>query len=120
MRDARRALIVASILVLGLAACEREQKAVKEDLPAVRAAKARADAQVIAGAIRTYAATCGQLPESLEALTTLATMGGGPCGPFLRAIPEPPAGWSAYEYSKAADGSFAVTTAGGGQTVRAP
>ena len=41
-------------LVLG--ACEREQEAVEQDLPAARATRARADVQQIAAAVRIYQA----------------------------------------------------------------
>jgi hypothetical protein len=115
----RVALVVAALLV-AFAGCEREKKGIKEDLPATRMVKAQADAATIVGAIRTYSATCGQLPESLEDLTTLKTVGGGPCGPFLQRIPAPPTGWEPYAYAKAADGSFSVSSSGPGGSVRVP
>ncbi|HET7876428.1 MAG TPA: hypothetical protein VFN71_12990, partial [Methylomirabilota bacterium] len=61
------ALVVAALLI-AFAGCEREKKAVKEDLPATRMVKAQADAATIVGAVRTYSATCGQLPDALEDL----------------------------------------------------
>ena len=106
-------------LLLSLAACEREEKGVREDLPLARTTKARTDAQTIATAVNTYRVTCGALPESLEALVTQTTVGGTPCGPVLGSIPAPPAGWSAYVYTRQGD-SFTVTSSGNGQTVSAP
>ena len=120
MIGAKRVVMVLVAVALALAGCEREKQAIKEDLPGARMAKAQADAQVIATAVGTYMATCGQLPEALEDLTTMKTVGGGPCGPFLQRIPAPPTGWAPYEYSRAADGNFSVTTSGGGATVRVP
>ncbi|HEU4438842.1 MAG TPA: type II secretion system protein GspG [Methylomirabilota bacterium] len=110
---------LAATLVLALAACEREEKAVREDLPMARATKARTDVQTIATAINTYRVTCGTLPESLQALTTQTTVSGASCGPVLGSIPAPPAGWSAYIYTRQGE-SFTVSSSGGGQTVTAP
>ena len=112
-------LVVAALLLLSLSACEREEKAVREDLPLARTTKARSDVQAIAAAVSTYRVTCGALPESLEALVTQSSVNGAPCGPVLGSIPAPPAGWSTYAYSRQGDG-FAVTSSGNGQTVSAP
>ena len=120
MIGAKQAVMVLMAVTLALAGCEREKQAVKEDLPGARMAKAQADASVIATAVRNYMATCGQLPEALEDLTALKTVGGWACGPFLQRIPAPPKGWTPYEYTPAADGNFSVTTSGGGTTVRMP
>src|SRR5260370_41191432 len=87
--------IVAGLL-LALSGCEREEKAVREDLPLARTTKARTDAQTIATAVNTYRVTCGALPESLEALVTQTTVGGAPCGPVLGSTPTPPTGWAPY------------------------
>ncbi len=107
-------------MLLALDACEREEKMVREDLPTARATKARVDAQLIASAVNAYRTTCGALPESLEALTTQTTVAGTPCGPVLGSIPAPPAGWSAYAYTRRQDGGFTISTSGGGVTVSAP
>lgn len=107
-------------LALVLLACEREEKLVREDLPMARTTKARTDVQTIAAALNTYRASCGgTLPESLEALTTQTVVGGAPCGPVLGSIPTPPAGWTAYVYTRQGDG-FTVTSSSGTQTVSAP
>ena len=107
-------------LALLLLACEREEKMVREDLPMARTTKARTDVQTIATAVNTYRASCGgTLPESLEALTTQTVVGGAPCGPVLGSIPAPPAGWTAYVYTRQGDG-FTVTSSSGAQTVSAP
>lgn len=113
-----RAAVIGGLL-LALVACEREEKMVREDLPMARTTKARTDVQMIATAVNTYRASCGALPESLEALTTQTTVSGAPCGPVLGSIPAPPAGWSAYVYTRQGDG-FTVASSGGGQTVSAP
>ncbi len=120
MIDTRQAVMVLVAVTLAFAGCEREKQAIKQDLPAARMAKAQADAAALASAIRTYSATCGQLPDSLDDLTTTKTVGSGPCGPFLPRIPAPPAGWAPYAYAKEADGSFSVTSAGPGGSVRTP
>jgi len=111
------ALLVACLAVV---ACQREQKAIEQDLPAARATKARADAQQIAGAVRLYQTTFGALPDSLESLTEARTVGGVAGGPFLASIPAPPAGWTPYQYAKEGDAGFSVTSSGGGVTVTAP
>ena len=120
MRDSRRVMIILAALLVALAGCEREKKAVKEDLPAARVAKAQADAAAIASAIATYSATCSELPESLADLVIPKTVGGAPCGPFLPRIPAPPPGWEPYAYAKEASGSFSVTSSGPGGSVRVP
>jgi hypothetical protein len=117
---ARAAVVAFALLSLALSACEREQKGISEDMPAARAARARADAVQIAGAVRLYQATFGSLPDTLDALTQAQTAGGVTGGPFLARIPAPPAGWSAYEYAKQGEINFTVTSSGGGVTVTAP
>jgi hypothetical protein len=112
-------LVVIAGLLLALGACEREEKAVREDLPMARTTKARTDAQAIATAVNTYRASCGALPESLGDLTTKTMVAGAPCGPMLGSIPNPPAGWSAYLYTRTGD-AFTVTSSNGTQTVSAP
>ena len=106
--------------LLALAACEREQKALEKDLPAARVAKARADVQQIAGAVRLYQASFGALPATLEVLTQAQTAGGATSGPLLASIPVPPAGWSAYQYVRQGAERFTVSSSGGGVTVSAP
>ena len=110
---------MAGLAVL-LFACEREEKALREDIPMARTTKARSDAQAIAAAVNAYRASCGgTLPESLTELTTQGTVGGAPCGPMLGSIPGPPPGWSAYTYARGGDG-FTVSSSDGKQTVSAP
>ena len=115
----RLVFLVASMLVMAVSGCQREQKAISEDLPATRAAKAQADAQAIASAARQYQAMFGALPDSIQDLTQARTVSGVSGGPFLARIPDPPAGWSAYQYAKQGD-RFTVTSSGGGATVTAP
>jgi hypothetical protein len=119
MRTRAVALGLVSV-VLALGACQREQKAIEQDLPATRATRARADAQQIARAVRLYQTTFGALPVSLEALTRAHTAGGVTGGPFLASIPPPPAGWSPYQYAPQGGDRFAITSSGGGVTVTAP
>jgi type II secretion system (T2SS) protein G len=114
-----RSIAVVAAVVLALIACEREEKAVREDLPLARTTKARIDVQTIATAVNTYRVTCGELPDSLEALITKTTVSGVACGPMLGSIPAPPTGWSAYAYTRQGE-SFTVSSTGGGQTVTAP
>src|SRR5215472_14219868 len=102
------AVVLTVALSLGLGACQREQKGISEDLPAARATRARADAQAIASAVRQYQTMVGSLPDSLEALTQPQTTSGGPAGPFLARIPEPPAGWSPYQYAKQGEANFTI------------
>jgi hypothetical protein len=116
--DIRGAVGVAGLALL-LFACEREEKMVREDLPMARTTKARTDVQTIATAVNTYRVTCGELPDSLEALITKTTVSGVACGPMLGSIPAPPTGWSAYVYTRQGE-SFTVSSTGGGQTVTAP
>ena len=108
------------VVLLALVACEREQKAIEKDLPAARATKARADVQQIAAAVRLYQAGFGALPASLEALTQAQTSGGVTTGPLIASIPAPPAGWSAYQYTRQSADRFTVSSSGGGVTVSAP
>jgi hypothetical protein len=110
---------VMGALLLALVACEREEKMVREDLPMARTTKARTDVQMIATAVNTFRASCGALPESLEALTTQTMVSGTPCGPVLGSIPAPPTGWSPYVYTRQGE-SFTVASSGGGQSVSAP
>ena len=112
-------IAITAALLLALVACEREEKAVREDLPMARTTKARTDVQTIATAVNTYRVTCGSLPDSLEALITKSTVSGVPCGPVLGSIPAPPVGWSVYVYARQGE-TFTVSSSSGGQTVTAP
>jgi hypothetical protein len=109
-----RRAVALGLVVLLLAACEAQQKAVEQDLPAARATKARADVQQLAAAVRVYRATVGTLPASLLALTQ-----GSGGGPILASIPAPPAGWSAYQYARHGSDRFSVSATGDGVTISA-
>ena len=113
-----RVAVIAGLL-LALVACEREEKMVREDLPMARTTKARTDVQMIATAVNTYRASCGALPESLEALTTQTMVSGAACGPMLGSIPAPPTGWSPYVYTRQGE-AFTVASTSGAQSVSAP
>jgi hypothetical protein len=116
--DIRRAVGVAGLALLFLA-CEREEKMVREDLPMAATSRARADVQALAAAVNAYRATCGRLPETLIELTIQKMVEGAPCGPFLGSVPNPPRGWTAYNYLGRSD-EFSVSTTDGTQTVSAP
>ncbi len=109
--------LLALAVVPALTACEQQQRAIEQDLPAARATKARADAQTIANAVKVYAAALGALPDSLEALTTTATVSGVSGGPFLGSLPAPPAGWSPYQYTRGERVDFTISTSGQGTSV---
>ena len=106
--------------LLAVASCEREEKMIRQDLPAARQTKARSDAQQIARAVQVYRATFGGLPESLDALTRARTVDGVSGGPFLGSVPGPPAGWSPYQLTKRDGRQFTVSASGDGITVTAP
>jgi Type II secretion system (T2SS), protein G len=116
----RAAVVVVVLIALALPACQREQKGISEDLPAARATKARADAQVIASAVRQYQATFGALPDSIEDLTEARTVSGVTGGPFLARVPTPPAGFTPYRYAKEGEVNFTIASSAGAVTVTAP
>jgi len=116
----KAAVVLIAVLSLALGACEREQKGISEDLPAVRATKARADAQAIASAVRQYQATFGALPESIEDLIEARTVSGVTGGPFLARVPTPPTGFTPYQYARQGEINFTITSSAGAVTVTAP
>ena len=116
----KAAVVLVAVASLALGACQREQKAISEDLPAARATKARADAEAIASAVRMYQTTFGTLPESIEDLTEARTVSGVTGGPFLARVPTPPTGWSAYQFAKVGETNFTVTSSAGAVTVTVP
>jgi type II secretory pathway pseudopilin PulG len=116
----KAAVVALALVAVALPGCKAEQKGIAEDMPAARATKARADAQVIAGAIRQYQATFGALPESIADLTEARTAGGVSGGPYLARVPAPPAGFTPYRYAKQGDVNFTVTSTAGTITVTAP
>jgi type II secretion system (T2SS) protein G len=117
---ARDAALRLALALLALGSCEREQKAIQQDLPAARATTARADAQQIARAVQLYQATFGTLPDSLDALTRAQAVRGVSGGPFLASIPAPPAGWSPYRYRRQDESRFTISSSGDGVSVTAP
>jgi hypothetical protein len=116
----RSGALALALGLVALAACDRQEKALKEDLPASRAVKAQADAQEVARAVRLYQAAFGALPATLDDLTRERTIGGVTAGPFLSRVPEPPAGWTAYTYARQGADRFTVVSSGGGASVTAP
>jgi type IV pilus assembly protein PilA len=90
-----------------------------------RIEKAQSDLEMLATAIKTYAAHMGALPAALTALTTTATNRlNWSAGPFMPLVPRPPSGgtpaWSAYAYTSSTAGTFSVTAAGDGTTITLP
>lgn len=88
----------------------------------VRTAKAEADGRALATAVSVYAAHTGTLPTALTQLTGQVTNGqNAVAGPFILALPAPPAGWSAYAYTaNTATWQFAISSSGDGTTVAVP
>lgn len=109
-----------------------------------RIARAQSDARVIVGAFSAFAGHCGDVPATIAAWPAAgAPAAGGTCvlnvagtgpaqltaastdaagisaGPFLRQVPQPPAGWT-YAYARTAVGVYTITAAGDGQTVIVP
>ena len=85
-----------------------------------RIAKAQADARTLGSAVSMYSATFGTLPAALTDLTAATTISGISGGPFIKSVPAQPAGWSAYTYTSATDGTFTITATGDGTTVSIP
>jgi type II secretion system protein G len=86
-----------------------------------RIARAQADVRTIASAATMFSAHMGNVPASIAAMTvTVANAQGFTAGPFLGAVPTPPAGWAAYNYASAASGAFTVSTSGDATTVSVP
>ncbi len=86
-----------------------------------RIARAQADARTLGSAVSMYSATFGTLPASLNDLTAATTISGVSGGPFMKSVPQVPAGWTAgYTYSAATDGTFTITATGDGTTVSIP
>lgn len=87
-----------------------------------RTAKAQADVRTLASAVAAYTAHMGIMPTALDRLTVSVTNDqGATAGPFMAAIPTPPAGWTAYEYAPDTnDWTFSISTAGDGTTVAFP
>ncbi len=85
-----------------------------------RIAKAQADARTLVSAISMYSATFGTLPAALTGLTAATTINGVSGGPFMKSVPNSPAGWTAYSYTSQTDGTFTVTASGDATAVSSP
>ena len=91
----------------------------------VRIEKAKSDLQMLALAVKTYAAHMGTLPVALTALTATATNRlNWSAGPFMPFVPGPPSGgapaWGAYNYTSSTAGTFSLTATGDGTTITLP
>jgi len=90
-----------------------------------RIEKAQSDLEMLATAVKTYAAHMGALPAALTALTTTATNClNWSAGPFMPLVPRPPSGgtpaWGAYTYTSSTVGTLSVTASGDGTTITLP
>jgi type II secretion system protein G len=90
-----------------------------------RTAKAQADARAIASAVSIYAAHMGNVPATLDLLTSAATntTTNQVAGPFLARIPAIPTGWApdySGGYTTNANGTFQIQVTGDGVTVTVP
>jgi type II secretory pathway pseudopilin PulG len=90
-----------------------------------RIEKAQSDLEMLATAVKTYAAHMGALPAALTALTATATNRlNWSAGPFMPLVPRPPSGgtpaWGAYTYTSSTAGTFSVTASGDGTTITLP
>ena len=90
-----------------------------------RIEKAQSDLEMLALAVKTYAAHMGTLPGALTALTTTATNRlNWSAGPFMPLVPSPPRGgtpaWGAYTYTSSTTGTFSLTASGDGTTITVP
>ena len=90
-----------------------------------RIEKAQSDLEILAAAVKAYAAHMGTLPAALTALTTTATNRlNWSAGPFMPWLPRPPSGgtpaWGTYTYTSSTAGTFSLTAAGDGTTITVP
>jgi type II secretory pathway pseudopilin PulG len=91
-----------------------------------RIEKAQEDLQMLAAAVKAYAAHMGMLPAALTLLTSTATNRlNWSAGPFMPWIPRPPSGgtpaWgAAYTYTSSTAGTFSLTASGDGTTITVP
>jgi general secretion pathway protein G len=90
-----------------------------------RIEKAQSDLEMLATAVKTYAAHMGTIPDALTELTATATNRlNRSAGPFMPLVPRPPSGgtppWGAYTYSSSTAGTFSVTATGDGTTITLP
>lgn len=109
-----------------------------------RVARAQSDVRVMVGTFSAFGAHCGDVPATIAAWPAAgAAAAGGTCvlnvagtgpaqltaastdaagivaGPFLRTVPQPPAGWT-YAYAKAGVGNYTITATGDGTTIVMP
>src|SRR5262249_17352089 len=91
-----------------------------------RIEKAQSDLEMLAAAVKAYAAHMGTLPGAMTALTSTATNRlNWSAGPFMPLAPMPPRGgtpaWSAaYPYTSSTAGTFSLTASGDGTTITVP
>jgi type II secretion system protein G len=87
-----------------------------------RVAKAQADARTLASAVTAYSGFTGNLPATLDQLTTsVSNPQGMSAGPFINPLPiRPGSTWSDYAYVPSPGGTFTISAAGDGVTVSVP
>ena len=90
-----------------------------------RIEKAQSDLEMLAAAVKAYAAHMGTLPAAMTALTSTATNRlNWSAGPFMPLVPRPPSAgtpaWGTYTYTSSTTGTFSVTASGDGTTITLP
>ena len=87
-----------------------------------RIAKAQADTRAMTSAVSIYMAHMQVVPAALTDLTSQVTNAQGEiAGPFMGAIPNPPAGWAVYGYAaSSASGTFTISTNGDATSISMP
>ena len=85
-----------------------------------RIAKGQADARTLASTVSMYSATFGSIPAALSNLTAATTINGISGGPFMKSVPNSPAGWTSYGYTSQTDGTYTISASGDGTTVTSP
>jgi type II secretion system protein G len=89
-----------------------------------RIARGQADARALASAVSMYSAHMGNVPGSLDELTSQATNDlNQVAGPFMARIPSLPSttwGTGGYDYGTDSNGGFTISATGDGATVVVP
>jgi type IV pilus assembly protein PilA len=87
-----------------------------------RIAKAQADTRALTSAVSIYMAHMQVVPAALTDLTSQVTNAQGEvAGPFMGAVPNPPAGWAVYGYTaNSASGTFTIATNGDATSISMP
>jgi type II secretory pathway pseudopilin PulG len=118
-RNQRRRILIGLVLVILLAVAAWPWYG--NMVARARMTKARADTHALARAVNLYRSHTDQLPTALEDLTLPVTnRRGETLTAVFHILPMAPAGFTPYRYERRADGTFAITTAGGGVHLKVP